>query len=44
MYDNLSIPANTDVDALQMVVLLRLRPSLGFVLLNFLKMIFIATW
>ena len=37
MYDNLSIPANTDVDALhwQMVMLLRLRPSLGFVLLVF---------
>ena len=31
MYDNISIPTNTDVDALQMVVSLRLRPSLGFV-------------
>ena len=36
MYDNPSILANTD-NALQMVVSLRLKPSLGFVLLVFKK-------
>jgi hypothetical protein len=44
MYDNLSIPANAGVDASQMVVLLRLKPSLGFVLLVFFQHNFIATW